>query len=236
MSRIDTLESRRVATPDRRTEQAAMVTAAGGSASVAIGGICVAGLAIAGLANAIPATLAAIATIVFGIVLALQGGALGAQYLRFFSEARSQLSMEGMAGMGGVIAGGIAGIVLGILSLLGIVPVLLMAVSAIVFGVSLWLSGTASSRISALEPVGAGVSDDVRFMTHEAVWMTAGIDALVGLAAVVLGIIGVVASTSATAWFAGLVLTLVALLCLGCAVLVSGSAVCTKLMSFWARR
>jgi hypothetical protein len=238
MSRIDTLESRRVTTPDRRTEQAAMATAAGGSGLVAIGGICVAGLGIAGLAtlgaaNALPTTLAAIAVIVFGVVLVLQGLSLAARVWRFLAETGGTPTMEGMAGMGGMVAGGIAGIVLGILALLGVVAYILMAVSVIVFGVCLWVSSAATSRVSMVEPA-VGPSDRSWLVTQQAVWMTSGMNALVGLAAIVLGIISVVAAAQLV-YFGSLVLTLIALLCVGCAALVAGFAVSTRVMTYLSR-
>jgi hypothetical protein len=220
MSRIDTLESRRVTAPDRRTEQTEMATA-GGSGLVALGGICVAGLGIAGLAtfggvNALPLTLCAIAVIVFGCVLVCQGISLTGRVLGFLSETGGMPNMEGMAGVGGLVAGGIAGIVLGILALLGVEAFILMAVSAIVFGVCLWINGAATNRVSMVEPAPGGPRERSWLLAQQAVWMTSGMNALVGLAAIVLGIIAVVAAGQ-VAFFGSLVLTLIAMLCLGCA-------------------
>ena len=240
MSRIHALESRRVTAPDRRSEQAEVATAAGSSGLVAIGGICVGGLGIAGLAtlgtmSGIPLTLCAIAVIVFGCVLAFQDTSLAARVLRLLSETGGTPTMEGMAGAGGLLAGGIAGIVLGILALLGVVPYILMAVSAIVFGVCLWVNSASASRVNAVEPAIGGTRERGWLVAQQAVWMTMGCNALVGLAAIVLGIIAVVGAGNA-AWFGSLVLTLVAMLCLGCAALVAGLAVSTKVMTYLSRR
>ncbi len=235
MSRIEVRNSleQPMTQQERRTETTVRTAAMGGSAAVAIGGICVAGLAIAGLANAIPGTLGAIATIVFGVVLVLQGGALTARFLNV-GEPGGRAITEATAGLGAGVAGGIAGIVLGILSLLGIEQVGLMAVAVIVFGVCLWLSNVALTRFNTVMTAEAPMNTQTPQLMYAVTSWTTGMNALVGLAAVILGIVAL--GSMATAWTTALILSLVGLLCLGCAVLVSGSATSTRVLSFWSHR
>src|SRR5512140_1249241 len=104
----------------------------GGSAAEALVGAGAVVLAILGLANEWPGYMASIATIAVGAALLFPGVAIAARYspLAQMVGAKEELG----AGMSGEVLGGAAGIVLGILSLLGIFPGLLMPIAIIVFG------------------------------------------------------------------------------------------------------
>lgn len=166
--------------------------AAGGSMMEAIGAIATMALAIVGLAGVLVPTMSAIATIVVGAAFLLEGGSFGAA--QFSSRATEFESAS--SSVGATFLGGVAGIVLGILALLGISAQTLLSVALIVYGATFLLSGMAQAGSFAT---------------------TAGGNTLVGLGAAVLGILAVVGLSPT-------VLVLVGLLALGAGALFSGSA------------
>ena len=95
----------------------------------------------------------AIATIIFGAALLIEGGAMLSEYAHmiFPPGATAAVTHEFRGGsLTGVLAAGVAGIVLGILALVGIHPVGLTAIAAIVFGSALLFSCNAISHLHAL--------------------------------------------------------------------------------------
>lgn len=214
-------------TQDRSAE-----IAGGGSLLEAALGVAVVALSIVALVGWFQPTLVAIAAIVFGVGMLLEGGSIASRYARVLMSAPSQ-QMNGAdlgGGMTTEFAGGAAAIVLGILSLLGIFPAILLPITAIVVGAALLL-GTASMAAlnnMAVEQNCVGSGHEVtRKVASAAVGAAAGTQVLVGIAAIVLGIIGVANGAAAL----GLVLTAVAFLCLGAAMIVSGCAVGSKMVS-----
>jgi hypothetical protein len=156
----------------------------------ASGAIATMALAIVGLASVFSITMASIATIVIGASILLEGGAFGAGAgLRAVPEA---------GGMSAEFLGGLAGIVLGILALLGVASQSLVSVAVLTFGASFLLSGLARTQFNWLAS-------------------SAGSHVFVGLGAIVLGILAVIGLDPLT-------LVLVGLLSLGAVALFSGSA------------
>jgi hypothetical protein len=108
-------------------------TVATGSGVEAVAGGAALVLAILGLAGLLPMVLASIAVIAAGAAFLFQGAAVAARHRRLALEAGGG-EAEIETGMSTEIAGGLAGIALGILALIGIETVALLAISAIVFG------------------------------------------------------------------------------------------------------
>lgn len=218
-----------VALPQSRSPEAA---AAFGGVMDAIGGIATAVLAIIGLAGWHPELLAGVATIVFGVALLIQGGTLVSEYSQVFTPAGAlqtgsdAFSGDGLAAMFPV---GIAGIVLGILALLGVAPFALTSISAIAFGAALMLSAQSVRRLyhmqAELRRASVSMSSVREFVAGEMASGSAGIQFLTGLAAVVLGIIAVAGVNNE-------LLTLVALLVVGITNIISGSALSGLVLSF----
>src|SRR6185437_11173983 len=215
-----------------RTPEAA---AAFGGVMDAIGGIATAVLAIIGLAGWRPELLAGVATIVFGAALLIQGGTLLSEYSHVFTPAGALQTASDAVGGDGLAAMfpvGIAGIVLGILALLGVAPYALTSISVIAFGAALMLSAQSVRRLykmqaeSRVTPVGAYSTRE--FLAGEMAGGSAGIQFVAGLASVVLGIIAVVM----TATVRNEMLTLVALLVVGVTNIISGSALGGLVLSF----
>jgi hypothetical protein len=109
---------------------------AGGSMIEAVGGVGALALAILGLAGILPLEFAAIAVICVGAALVFEGGAIGTRFSRLLSATGS--GRLGAAELGGGMTaeflGGAAGLVLGLLALLGVATGILIPVAAIVLG------------------------------------------------------------------------------------------------------
>ncbi len=170
-------------------------TAATGSVLEAVAAAAAMALTIIGLAGAEPLFLAAIATIVLGAALLAEGGGVAARqhhYMTRADEHARTANVESAVEAGRTSAesiAGIAGIVLGILAVITVVPHVLLPIALIVFGGGL-IMGTAGGMRRSI--VGSG---------HE----------FVGVAAVVLGILSLIGVQPVT-------LVLVGLLAMGTAI------------------
>lgn len=206
----------------------------------AIAGVGAIVLAILGLTRILPHYMAAIGTIVVGGAL-VEGSALGVRSRRVSSALQGQPSAEVLAGA--------AGVVLGVLALLGMAELVLLPVAVIVFGASLLIAGfsaplaatiavrrrESSASEAELELPGMRPDDSIAraldparpYSERAEATVRAPLDQLiespptgaqllVGLAAVVLGILALLGHSP-------MLLTLVALLCLGCMELLSGT-------------
>lgn len=179
---------------------------ASGSVTEGIGAIATIILAIIALAGIFANILASVATIVIsGVILA--DSLLASAGARHTSQTVTAPREIG----GGVTAGffgGLAGIVLGILSFFRPVPNSLLAVAILVLGGALLLSGGIPRLFWAVQ---AGPEN-----ARNAMPATASGNLAVGIAVVVLGILAVVGLVPMT-------LILVGLLCLGTGALFSGA-------------
>ena len=203
----------------------------------AIGGVATIVLVICGLVGIAPPMMVAIATIVFGVALLIQGGAMLSEYTQVvFPGGVRTSSIEQMGGnsLALVFLVGAGGIVLGVLSLLGISAAVLTPVAAIGYGTALLLSSNAVWRLYMLRRASAQMETAVGQSQHIGAEMlasemasgSAGIQALAGLAAIVLGILALAGNT------AELTLNLVALLALGSTIVLTGSTLSATVLSF----
>jgi hypothetical protein len=192
----------------------------------ALGGIAAIVLAIIGLAGVHPEVLVSIATIVFGAALLIQGGTM-------LSEFASDMTPEGSSAMGGgglsaLFLVGVGGIVLGVLALLGVHPAMLTAISVIAFGAALAISSSAvwqllTSRSVAMQfqartPV-------LRLVASEVAAGSAVVQAMGGLAVIVLGILAVSGTFTVP-------LTLIGILVSGAAILMTGGTLSGTMVGF----
>ncbi len=207
-----------------RDQETTMSVVAGGSIAEAIGGVGAVVLAILGLVDLLPHDMAAIATMAVGLALLLEGIAIATRFSDLLSETGRGLSDAAKlgSGMGAEFLGGVAGGILGLLALLGIVPMILTASAVIVFGASLLLSSGATYRLDSLaSKLGQKTLTGAQMLAGIA---ASGVQVLVGIAGVTLGIIALVGISS-------MVLTLVGLLSIGAGVLISGGAVSSTVAS-----
>jgi hypothetical protein len=202
---------------------------AGGSITEALCGIGTVVLAILGLAGVLPGYMASIATIAFGVALLSQGGAVAARWSRLIHETAprewdSRTELGG--GMGAEFLGGAAGVVLGILGLIGLGTAVLIPIAVIVFGGALLLGTSATYDLGTLSVP----TPHERFANavRQASAAASGAQVLLGLAAIVLGILALVGLDPVT-------VSLVALIVVGSSAIFTGGALGTRMASL-ARR
>jgi hypothetical protein len=183
-----------------REETAAKTRTGNASAELLLGGGAIV-LSILGLLGLYPATFAKICAIAVGAGLVSHGMSATASKRRSAAGERHGVRAD----LGGEAIGGAAGAVLGILALFGILPAILMPVSAIVLGGSMLLGAP-----SQAEKVGGSVVQTAR--------ASAGIESIAGVGAIVLGIIALLRIGP------NVPLTLVAMLALGGAMLLTGGS------------
>jgi hypothetical protein len=174
-------------------------------------------LSIIGLVRVFPIYLAAIATIGLGVMLLFEGASVVFRSYALLSEAGAADKVDASEVSRAVTAellAGVAGLVLGILALVGIVPLTLMAAAVITYGGMLVLTSGASIWLDGLI---LSENDVVRQLVRSLRGAAADAQLLVGLAAVVLGILSLVAIKAMT-------LVLVALLAIGASALLRSSA------------
>jgi len=215
------------------TTQSAVLESSGpvtGTAALeALAGVAIVVLTILGLAHVAPVFLVAIATIIAGIALLSQGSTIAAEYARLLtSRGDIVVPISGGSTWSLELLAGAAGIVLGILALLNLYPIELVAIAAIAFGGGLILSSGPAAQLFTLRTTSTYPDERARRLAAEAASNSAMSQGMVGLAAVVLGIL-------ALAGFVSLTLILIALLATGVFLLVNGSTVGGLMLSVFRR-
>ena len=208
-------------------------TAAYGGLIDAVGGIATIVLAVCGLAGIHAPMLAAIATIVFGIALLIQGGTMLSEYAQIIFPAgvkAAPIDQFGGSSLSAVFLVGAGGIVLGVLALLGINSAVLTPVATIAFGTALVLSSNAVWRLYVLRRASMRVESQSQFAGSEILASdvasgSASIQALAGVTAIVLGILAVAGTTN------DLTLNLIALLALGSTLVLTGGSLTATVLS-----
>jgi hypothetical protein len=219
-----------IITSERTLQEAATY----GGVVDAIGGVATIILAIVALSGVNESMLAAIATIIFGAALLIQGGTMLTEFTKMMAPPGAVAgSVEEFVGGGGLSAlflVGAAGIVLGVLSLIGIAPMTLTSAAVIAFGSALLLSSTSVWRLyrakqASYRAAATRTSSGAEFLAGEMASSSAVLQSVSGLAAIVLGIIAVTGTNPN-------VLTLIGLLVLGATVLLTGSTLSGAVMGF----
>jgi hypothetical protein len=175
-------------------------------------GIAVIVLTVVALAGISTEALASIAAIVIGVGLMVQAFNSAAEAARV-TPPNVAVGQHGMGLDGEVMVDclcGLTGIVLGILALVGISGPHLLPAALIVFGGSLLLSGAISMRPRTFPLASAGT--EMQFVSYQGPVAAGGVEVLIGLAAIVLGILSLMLASS---W----ILLLVGFLAVGAALL-----------------
>lgn len=170
----------------------------GGSAAAGVAAIAAIVLTLLGLFGVVAGYMLAISAICIGAALIFQGSAVAAHLAHLARRGESASDKAGADGSGAMLGGGI-GVVLGILALFGIAPMVLMTSAVLVFGVTLLIVGS-------------------------------GAHVLAGIGALVIGGMALLATATQTAqvqWGSDVVMTLslVALLVVACAIVLSSTAI-----------
>jgi hypothetical protein len=195
----------------------------------AIGGIATAVLAICGLVNINPPAMVAAATIVFGVALLLQGSACMAAFVQIARASGRYVEMDPGGHVAAILLIGAAGIVLGVLALLGIDADVMNPAAVIAYGIALILGSSLIPQLHAMRhSVQPGLLGPRGFATSEILASqiatgSAVAQSLAGLGAIVLGIL-VLAGLDDPA------LILVALLELGATLVVAGGALTAMIL------
>ena len=116
-------------------------TFAGTAIMESLGALATIAVAIVGLTGTLPATMAAIAVIVLGAAVWIEGGGFAASYRTEVSRQGAEAwTLQQSEGLCAEFLGGLSGIVLGVLALLGVAPITLLSIAALVFGATFLLS------------------------------------------------------------------------------------------------
>lgn len=200
-----------------------------GSSVEVLGGIAAVVLGIIGLAHVQPEYVLPIAGIILGITLMSRAAVVSKGYAQTLAQVRENGGLGNMdIGNSSVSAQALAGgaaLVLSILAILQLEPVILMAVVSIVLGAGLLLGNGARTRLDALKvelATNHNLAEKVADLESSG---TGGAQALVAVAAVVLGILSLVVS-------GGLIdLLLISMIVVGGATLLSGSAIESRMVN-----
>ena len=206
------------------TERNMLEVEAGGAALKTIGALAAATLCVLGIIGIVPAYMASIATIVVGASLLAEGTAIGREYTALLGRVSGGTFgvVELGAGMTAEFIIGGSAITLGVLSLVGVHPAVLLPSALIAIGSALILTSGTATRLSALRLQALQADDFAQDVSHAIMSGTAGTQALTGVGAIVLGVIALVSAGS-------LMLTLVGLLAAGGALALTGGALGGKM-------
>jgi hypothetical protein len=192
----------------------------GRTLSGSIGGAAAVVLSILGLAGIYPYFMVAISTIAVGAALLFKALAIAAEYPKLLAQTGTSTGELG-SGMSAELLAGAAGIVLGILALLGVRFQPLTSIAVIVLGSGLIFGSAVVKSLNALKARATGTEEFARNVSEEIVSAAMGTQVLVGIGAVVLGILSLIGLNP-------VILTLIALLAIGGSSLLSGSALTGK--------
>lgn len=200
-------------------------------AGTLVGGLVAAGaatLAIIALAGLFPRLLVSVATIGIGAAFLFEGAAIMARLsdlLHEVTEGKSEAAELG-AGTTGETLAGLAGVALGILAILGVIPEVLIPSAVIIFGAALVVGAGANLRINELAMGYREEHPMARRIAREAVRGTTGLQVLAGLGAITLGIV-------ALAGVEPLTLSLVAMLGVSVVFLLTDTAVAGRMATIF---
>jgi hypothetical protein len=210
--------------PERRVERAGepkLSAMSGSSAALAIGGAAAIILTIIGLSGGWPIWMATLTTLIVGVAFVIDGLGIMARNMQMVSRTGGTLEhVEASFGVSPEFLAGCAGVVLGILGLVGIYPILLSGVALIAFGGALFFGATPRAHLVAVTMETTKGWEVERSLLSR----STAAHVMVGLGAMTLGILAVYGIRP-------LVLTLAGLLSVGCAVLLTGSAVAYRMAS-----
>jgi uncharacterized membrane protein len=192
-----------------------------GGGVIAIAGIV---LSIIGLAGVYPRWLLAAATIAVGVAFLIEGSTIAsrlADLLHEHTEGRVQMAELGTGTTAETLAG-LVGITLGIIGALNVAPAALLPIAAIVYGAAALLGSGTNVSLTRLLAMHKEESARAHQVMRQAVYATTGLQLLVGVGAIALGIIGLASNYPFT-------LSLVAMLAISGAFLLSNTAIASKM-------
>lgn len=190
----------------------------------AVAGIGAVVLPILGLIGVMPMTSAIIAALVIGVGLFLEGAGLISRYRAMHASLHGRDWAAIGSGMAIEFLGGAAGIVLAAIALAGTSSITLTEVACIVEGATLFLGSGAVAELNTLGLSRAGVQPEVTAHASRSLTSASGLQAVVGLAGIILAILAMLNHWQGTVT----TVLLIATLCMGTSLFFSGAAVCAK--------
>ena len=232
MANTDVLEGRMgQPTPEvRHISEARPSTVASMAENLAGGGAIA--LAIIGLAGIVPSFVASVAILAIGTAFLFEGVGIAGRLNRML-RLQSKGGLDAAEFGGGISSeffAGLAGVTLGILSIVGMVPGQLIAIAVLVFGAAIVRGSRSVARINSQMIESTDESREAKDVANELVLSAEGVQMLIGLAAVILGIIAVIGKTEP------MILSLIGLLIIGFGNLLSGQAVNDKFLGILHHR
>jgi len=199
----------------------------------AIGGVAAVVLAIIGLAGTNPSMLLAITTIVFAAALLIQSGTILSELTHMIFPAGAEAPTEEFSagGLSIVFLVGSAGLVLGVLALIGIYTDELSSIAVIAFGAALVFGSNAVWSVHRMKQQSAYRTGSAAPLTGPEILATemaagsAAVQCIGGVAAVVLGILAITGTKSVP-------LSLIGLLVMGATLLLTGSTLSGVVQGF----
>ena len=217
-----------IAYPEIHEERLSAELILGGALAEAITGASVVVISIIGLSGFMLGLMLSIATIGLGLAFLFEGGAVASRLSNLLSEVtegRVDIAELG-GGLSAEFIAGFGGIALGILSLAGIATTILIPIAAIAFGIALVLGSGVKARVNHLSIRDRNEPKLVRQIAREALIAASGVEILVGMCSIALGIVGIVGIYPIT-------LSLVAVLSVGGMILFSGTALGGRMLSLF---
>jgi hypothetical protein len=211
---------------EMNAERQAAEAVAAGSLVEAIGGIAAIILAILGLLGIVGETLASIGVIVLGAAMLFEGTAILSRYSRLTRHASGGSELTG--GVTLEFIGGLSVLILGVLALLTIATMTLLSIGVIAYGVTLILSAGTMARLNTIDTFSQPYESHQAHLMSEAVMGSTALQMLAGIGGVVLGILALIGVH-------GLTLILIAILGLGVAILLAGSALSSRMLGLMSR-
>lgn len=192
----------------------------------ALGGIATIVLAVIGLSGVRSLDLLSIATIVFGAAMLIQGGAMLTEFAQVEAVPDAGATSTG-GGLGALFGVGVAGIILGVLALLGVHAAILDSVAIIAFGGALALSASAVWKLLTSRSVATRFRTGtmLQVVASEVATGSSTLQAMAGLAVIVLGILAVSGTMTGD-------LALIALVVAGAAIVMTGSTLSSTMLGF----
>jgi hypothetical protein len=178
-------------------------------------------LALIGIAGTAPEVAAGCTTVAIGVAFLFEGGAIGARFLRSIRQNAEDSLTRGdvLGGLTADLVAGLAGILLGALALMGVVPQALLGTAVLVYGTALLLG--CAALVHATVTMQSGVPEPHPGIDPALV--AAGGQLVLGLVALALGSLALLGTATQT-------LTLIALLLVAGSEIGSGLAIGSKML------
>jgi hypothetical protein len=136
------------------------------------------------------------------------------------AELGGGLTVEILAGLGGIA--------LGVLSLVRVAPFVLAPIAVIAFGTALVIGSGVKARLNHLAISSQTEERLVYRITREVILAATGVEILIGLSVMALGVLGVIGIYPAA-------LSLIGILAAGSFILLAGTAIGTRMIAMFRR-